>query len=202
MLSTTALCYPFSVFNSLFFPVQTLVLMCSFNYLHNESTMNKIIDELSNNICSIFPANSCRTEVWNLSTSCFTQISSSSDLSGQWLNNSTVDETTLILSDEFLFYVAALCHVPPTTPCRHTLERINAWMSLREDPRRPSENTTFCKNVCVCIVYSVCLVTENFSLSLNNSPLAHHGNAANLENKTKEIFSSGNWDIFSCKKNP
>ena len=31
-------------------------------------------------------------------------------------------------------------------------------------------------------------------------PLAHHGNAANLEDKTKEIFSSGNWDLFSCKK--
>ena len=31
-------------------------------------------------------------------------------------------------------------------------------------------------------------------------PLAHHGNAANLEYKTKEIFSSRNWDLFSCKK--
>ena len=27
-----------------------------------------------------------------------------------------------------------------------------------------------------------------------NRPLAHHGNAANLEDKTNEIFSSGNWD--------
>ena len=31
-------------------------------------------------------------------------------------------------------------------------------------------------------------------------PLEHHGNAANLEDKTKEIFSSGNWDLFSCKQ--
>ena len=30
-------------------------------------------------------------------------------------------------------------------------------------------------------------------------PLVHHGNPANLEDKTKEIFSSGNWNLFSCK---
>ena len=29
--------------------------------------------------------------------------------------------------------------------------------------------------------------------------LARHGNAANLEDKTKKNFSSGNWDLFSCK---
>ena len=32
-------------------------------------------------------------------------------------------------------------------------------------------------------------------------PLAHHGNGTNLEDKTKEAFTSGNWDLFSCKKN-
>ena len=41
---------------------------------------------------------------------------------------------------------------------------------------------------------------QNTLWRINNRPLAHHGNAVNLEDKTKEHFSSRNWDLFSCKK--
>ena len=41
---------------------------------------------------------------------------------------------------------------------------------------------------------------QEFVCFCHYRPLAHHGNAANLEDKTKQMFSSGNWDLFSCKK--
>ena len=50
---------------------------------------------------------------------------------------------------------------------------------------------------CVCLGL---LWNRNSWNDQNNRPLAYHGNAANLEDKTKDIFSSGNWDIFSCRK--
>ena len=43
-------------------------------------------------------------------------------------------------------------------------------------------------------------ILRSSGVSVNNRALAHHENAANVEDKTKEIFSYGNWDLFSCKK--
>ena len=53
-----------------------------------------------------------------------------------------------------------------------------------------------CLDNWVLYMCSLCTVHTNYMFR----PLAHRGNAVNLEDKTKEIFSSGNWDLFSCKK--
>ena len=58
--------------------------------------------------------------------------------------------------------------------------------------------------VCVYLFSAFVLIRKKEFISLrfnaNNRPLVRHGNTANLEDKTKELFSSGNWDLFSCKQ--
>ena len=55
-----------------------------------------------------------------------------------------------------------------------------------------------CERVTVSLIPRIALV--HCYPNQDNRPLVHHGNAANVEDKTKEFFSSGNWDLFSCKK--
>ena len=70
-----------------------------------------------------------------------------------------------------------------------------SWRAVIDTWTVDSKLEWLCKNIVFGYLHIVWFVARCYDYR----PLAHHGNAANLEDKAKQIFFSGNWDLFSCK---